>query len=102
AAKQNVPGFIGKFQPTFPVGYGPRDSVYEYLQHPSMLILHMPAVVFIDKRGNILAQFEGDAPFFADASQGKNFRDTMEKMVKEGVTTGKTTPAKRGVARSHQ
>ena len=59
AAKQNVPGFIGKFKPSFPVGYSPRDSVYEYLQHPTMLILHMPAVVFIDKRGNIVAQFAG-------------------------------------------
>src|SRR5947209_4588459 len=29
SAKQNVPGFIGQFHPTFPVGYSPRDSVYE-------------------------------------------------------------------------
>src|SRR5437660_416556 len=32
-AKMNVPDFIKKFQPTFPVGYTFRDSVIEYLQH---------------------------------------------------------------------
>src|SRR5262245_43924786 len=47
AAMQNLPGFINQFKPSFPVGYAGRDSVYQYLQHPSMLILHMPAVVFI-------------------------------------------------------
>src|SRR6476469_7014329 len=36
AAKQNVPGFIAKFHPSFPVGYSPRESVYEYLQHPGV------------------------------------------------------------------
>ena len=102
AARQNVPGFIGKFQPPFPVGYIPRDSVYEYLQHPSMSMLHMPAVVFIDRGGSIRAQYEGDSPFFTENLQEKNFREVIENLVKEGAVTSKTAPVKRGGARAHQ
>src|SRR5438046_909833 len=51
AAKANVPGFIKQFQPPFPVGYSLRDSVVEYLQHPPMLSMHMPNLVFIDRAG---------------------------------------------------
>jgi peroxiredoxin len=100
AARQNVPGFIAKFHPPFPVGYSPRDSVYEYLQHPSMLILHMPALVFIDRHGSIRAQYEGDAPFFAGDAQEKDVREEIEKLLKEGNVTSKTTHHKGGAARA--
>jgi peroxiredoxin len=100
AARQNLPGFVTKFHPPFPVGYSPRDSVYEYLQHPGMLILHMPALVFIDRGGTIRAQYTGDAPFFAGDEQEKNFRDQIDKLLKECAVTSKAAPVKRSTARA--
>src|SRR5436309_9656232 len=44
-----VPGFIRQFAPPFPVGYNGNTEANEYLQHPPMLILHMPSLVFIDR-----------------------------------------------------
>ena len=94
AARQNLPGFIDKYKPPFPFGFSPRESVYEYLQHPSMLILHMPALVFIDRQRNIRAQYEGDAPFFNDDEQEKNIRVEIEKLLKEGIVTSRNAPHK--------
>jgi hypothetical protein len=48
-----------------------------------MLILHMPALVCIDRHRTIRAQYEGDAPFFNDAEQEKNIRLEIEKLLKE-------------------
>jgi peroxiredoxin len=90
AAKQNLPGFINKFKPPFPVGYSPRQSVLDWIQHPSMVILHMPAVVFIDRQRTIRAQYEGDAPFFEENAQEKNFRAEIEKLLKEGGVTSQS------------
>jgi len=96
-AQQNVPGFIAKFRPPFPVGYSPRESVYEYLQHPGMTALHMPALVFIDRKGNLNAQYEGESPFYQDNVQEKNLRDEIEKLLKEGTVSSKS-PAKGSAA----
>src|SRR5262245_20241978 len=96
AARQNLPGFINKFKPAFPVGFSPRDSVYEYLQHPSMLRLDMPAMVFIDRQRNLRAQYEGASPFFTSGDQEKNIREEIEKLRKEGSVTGKASSRKQG------
>ena len=89
AAKQNLPGFVDKFKPPFPVGFAARESVYQYLQHPSMLILHMPTMIFVDRQRMIRAQYEGDSPFFTEEVQEKNIRADIEKLLKN------TTPAKK-------
>lgn len=89
AAKQNLPGFIEKFKPAYPIGYAPRDSVYAYLQHPSMVILNMPALVFIDRTRTIRAQFKGDSPVFNEGDQEKNLRGEIDKLLKQGTVTSK-------------
>jgi peroxiredoxin len=94
AAKKNIPGFIDKFKPPFPVGFSPRDSVYEYLQHPAMLGLHMPSLVFIDRRRSIQAEYEGESPFFNNDQQEKNIRAEIEKLLKEGTVSSKSGPPK--------
>ncbi len=100
AAKENLPGFIQQFKPPFPVGFAPRTSVYEYLQHPDMLILHMPALVFIDRQRTIRSQYEGDAPFFNNDEQEKNIRAEIEKLLKEGTVTSKSGPHKARAAQA--
>ena len=56
-ASMNVPDFVKRFQPPFPVGFSSRDPVLKYLQHPAMFKLMMPQLVFIDRQGTIRAQY---------------------------------------------
>jgi thiol-disulfide isomerase/thioredoxin len=76
-----VPAFIQRFHPTFPVGWANRYSVSEYLQHPSMLRMLMPQLLFIDRSGTIRAQYSGDDVFFG-ADQEKNLRGMIESLLK--------------------
>lgn len=82
-ASTAVPDFIKRFQPPFPVGYNSRDQVLEYLQHPSMLKLMMPQLVFVDREGAIRAQYSGDDKFFG-SDEEKNMRERIEALLKEG------------------
>ncbi|HZT32036.1 MAG TPA: TlpA disulfide reductase family protein [Bryobacteraceae bacterium] len=95
-ASMNVPDFIKRFQPTFPVGFSDRNSVIEYLQHPAMFKLLMPQIVFVDRQGTIRAQYSGEEPFFA-GDQEKNIRDEIENLLKEnaGVRRHTTTSGPR-------
>ncbi|MEO8369350.1 MAG: TlpA disulfide reductase family protein, partial [Candidatus Solibacter sp.] len=54
-----LPGFLRQFAPPFPVGINTTAEFINYMQHPVMLQLYMPGVVFIDKDGMIRAQYEG-------------------------------------------
>ena len=90
-APMAVPGFVQRFQPNFPVGFVTYEAAVEYLQHPLTLILHVPALVFIDRQGTIRAEYEGDAPFFSDAKQEQNLRGAIEKLLGGAV---RKAPAK--------
>jgi len=83
AAVTNLPGFIERFHPSFPVGYNAHNNVIDYLEHPSMQPLYMPQLVFIDREGTIRAQYRGEDPFFS-GDQEKNIRDQIEALLKEG------------------
>ena len=87
-AAMALPDFIKRFHPPFPVGYDERDAVLNYLQHPVMLKLMMPQVVFIDRQGVIRAQYAGDDKFFMD-NQEKNLREQVESLVKENAAAPK-------------
>ncbi len=91
-ASMNVPDFVKRFQPPFPVGFNSRDPVLEYLQHPSMFKLMMPQLVFIDRQGTIRAQYGGDDKFFAD-DQEKHLREQVEALLKEAPAAPKKHPA---------
>ncbi len=66
-----VPDFVKKFQPAFPVGFSERGPVLTYLEHPVMLQLLMPQVVFIDRNFTIQAQYSGDNAIFTDDQESK-------------------------------
>jgi thiol-disulfide isomerase/thioredoxin len=93
-AAARVPNFNRQFKPTFPVGWAPRDSVVEYLQHPPDKGMHMPNVVFIDRGGNIRAQYQGDPPFFGGDDEEKNIRGEIDKLLKENAAAPKKSRKK--------
>jgi len=81
-AAMNLPDFIKRFQPSFPVGFSSRSVVEEYLQHPSIFVMMMPQLVFIDRQGVIWAQYAGNDKFFAE-DQDKHIREQIEALLKE-------------------
>ena len=77
-----VPNFVRQFHPPFPVGFNTnREAVYNYLQHPSMLILKMPALVFIDRQGVVRARYKGDSDFLNQDRMGANIRRQIEELL---------------------
>lgn len=92
-AKMNVPDFIQRFQPPFPVGFNSLTTALEYLQHPAMFRLLMPQLVFIDRQASIQAQYGGDDKFFAE-DQEKHLREQVEMLLKETPKKHATRAAK--------
>jgi peroxiredoxin len=90
-AEAFVPRFIQQFGPPFPVGFNDGDTAQNFMQHSPMLILHMPGVVFIDRSGKVVAQYEGDDPDMSDAVQEKNLRARVEQIMKPAAAA---TPKK--------
>jgi peroxiredoxin len=87
-AGQLVPAFVSQFHPNFPIGYSPRATVLEFLQEPSNVLLSVPTLVFIDKKGIIRSQHMGsEDPFFKD--QEKTIRAELETLLKEPAHTKK-------------
>ena len=93
-----LPDFLKRFSPPFPVGYNARGPVLDFLQHPVAARLLMPQLVFIDREGNIQAQYAGDDPFLTEDQQEKNIREKIEQLLNQGgaapkknVTTRKKT-----------
>jgi thiol-disulfide isomerase/thioredoxin len=85
-----LPGFVKGFNPPFPVGFNMnRPAVFDYLQHPAMLIPHMPILAFIDKLGVIRAQYEGDDKFFDEGAGEQNLRNQIEDLLNEGAPAAK-------------
>jgi peroxiredoxin len=78
----------------FPIGYASSDESHSFLQHSPMLIMYVPQLVFIDRKGVIRAQFAGNDPFFKD--EERNVRAQIEALLKEGVApAGSRKPARR-------
>ena len=88
-AAQLVPGFIGQFHPTFPVGSADRESVLEYEQASLAKPNYVPELIFIDRKRVIRVQHEGGDDFFKD--QDKNIRDTLDMLLKEPVKSAKAS-----------
>lgn len=90
-----VPDYVKNFNLRFPVGFAPREQAHEFLQHPMMLIMYVPQLVFIDRKGVIRSQHQGGSDFFKD--EEKNIRATIEDMLKAAPAAG--APAK-GVSKA--
>jgi peroxiredoxin len=90
-----VPDYVKNFNLRFPVGFAPREQAHEFLQHPTMLIMYVPQLVFIDRKGIIQAQYAGGSDFFKD--EEKNVRAKIEEMLKAG---GKSAAPAKGVSKA--
>jgi len=97
-AAVNLPGFIRQFNPPFPVGFNNQKVAINFLEHPPMLIPHMPILAFIDRQGVIRAQYEGDDKFFAEDQQEKNLSGKIEELLKEGAPGAKKSVTKKTAA----
>jgi peroxiredoxin len=92
--KMNVPDFIQRFQPAFPVGFTSLVDAQGLLQHSTMFRMYMPQVVFIDRQGTIRAQYGGDDKFLSDEKeQDKNLRAEIETLLKEAPAHKKRAAA---------
>jgi peroxiredoxin len=82
-AAADVPNFIKRFQPNFPVGYSTDTfSVLNFMQHPASAVPKMPMLAFIDRHGIIREQFQGaDAVLTDEANQEENLRAEVEKLI---------------------
>ena len=94
-----LPGFLRQFAPPFPVGINPTAEFTAYIQHPAMLQLYMPALVFIDKDGIIQAQYEGRDPILEETNVEKGIRAKVEEMLKTPAAAPKKAAAKKGTAK---
>jgi len=89
-----VPGFIKSFHTNFPVGIIDPMKAIDFMHHPPALVPHMPLLAFIDRQGNIRAQYEGDNEKFFGAGQEQNLRAQIEALLEESPAVGKG-PAKK-------
>src|ERR1017187_1047376 len=94
-----LPGFLRQFDPPFPVGTNTTAEFVAYIQHPSMLQLYMPGLVFIDKDGIIQAQYEERDPILEETNVEKGIRAKVEEMLKVPAPAPKKATAKKGPAK---
>jgi len=90
-----LPGFLRQFDPPFPVGVNTTAEFIAYMQHPVMLQLYMPGLVFIDKNGMIVAQYEGRDAFLEETSVEKNIRAKVEQMLAPHAAAPKKAAGKK-------
>lgn len=55
-SKMLVPDFVRDYKVNFPVGYSERGPVNSFLDNPEDNALHVPQLVFIDRKGNVRQQ----------------------------------------------
>jgi peroxiredoxin len=65
----------------YPVGWLKHEAAVDFLQHPVMVGMMMPQLVFIDRTGVIRAQYPGTDPFFQNEEVG--MRKMIESLLKE-------------------
>jgi len=90
-----VPRFIESFSPPFPVGFNAFADAQTFMQHSPLLIMHMPGLLFIDRQGRIVAQYEGDDPFMSEDKQEQNIRARIEQLLKAPAAAPHKTTARK-------
>ena len=77
----DLPGFIQRFQPPFPVGTADGDAALKYLQWPQDQRPLVPLMMFIDRQGMVRAQYSGLDEKFFDDQQDQHIREVAEKLL---------------------
>jgi thiol-disulfide isomerase/thioredoxin len=90
-APSDLPGFLARFQPPFPVGFSSRDQVDAYLGRSVVDTrpFYVPHLVFLDRRGFIQGDFAGESDFMKNAAD--NARLELEKLLQAGAPAPKGT-----------
>lgn len=83
-AKMLVPDFVRDYKIGFPVGYSEREPVNSFLENPPENALHVPQLVFVDKKGMVRNQSltRNDSETAVEA----NVRSVVEKLLAEPNT----------------
>ena len=86
----DVPGFVQKFAPPFPVGTADNRAALDYMEMSPMVRSFVPFMLFIDRTGTIRAQYTGNDPpgFFAE-KMDQNIRDQALKLLSEPAPSAK-------------
>jgi len=85
----NIPEFIQRFHPSFPVGEANKLGAWEYMQmDSSKRPPFLPYMVFIDRKGTIRAQYAGPDKILDSADSEQQLRTEALKYLNE------TSPAK--------
>jgi peroxiredoxin len=84
-ARADVPEFVRRFNPPFPVGYNQLRQALDFMQHPPMVGPVMPLLAFIDREGVVRAQYEGQEPFLAADQVEKNLRAKILELLNQGA-----------------
>jgi len=80
----DVPGFIERFKPTFPVGVAEHLAATEFMQLSPVVRAYVPFMAFVDRAGMIRSQYTGGDAFLLDeAAEEKNIRAQVEKLLNE-------------------
>ena len=82
-ASMLVPDYVKSQGLGFPVGWAPRELSHEFLQHPLMLIMYVPQLLFLDKKSVIRAQYPGGDKFYEN--EEVNMRNQIESLLKESA-----------------
>ena len=80
----NIPDFIQRFHPTFPVGEANKLDAIHYMQfQPGQRLPFVPYMVFIDRKGVIRAQYIGSDKILDETQSDKLLRDEALKLLGE-------------------
>ena len=92
-SKMLVPDFVRDYKVGFPVGYSEREPVLAFLQHSEQEALHVPQLVFVDRKGMVRAQSlpRGDSQTGVEA----NMRKQIEQLLAEPASAAAPAKAKR-------
>lgn len=86
----DVPGFISRFQPNFPVGKVDYMAANTYMQLSPMVRNFVPFLVIIDRKGTIRAQYTGGDDVLKDEeNQDKRLREELAKWLTPASGGGK-------------
>ncbi len=95
-SKMLVPDFVRNFQVNFPVAYGDRDKVLDFLNFSPIMRTVVPQIVWIDKKGMI----RSETPPLGEERllQEKFWREMIETLTAEPESAAKRSTARQTAA----
>ncbi len=80
-ADKAVARFISTYRPNYPVGWNPYPEAMNFLQIPVVTPGYVPKMAFIDRKGVIQSQYQGQDDFFK-GNEEQNIRAELDKLLK--------------------